>query len=126
MADDEDRPDEEVPSSSGSVSGDGADLVAADFVGQDAAPVATNSGLTPEDIAYMEAVQKKRLKFMIVAGIIIMILGFFAGKHMAESKSDSQAMNIPVYSIVLDVQHMDDQRGYDQRGYGVDTDGVRP
>lgn len=121
MAYDEDRPDEEVTSSSGSVSGDTTDLVAADSAGPDAAPEATNTGLTPEDIAYMEAVQKKRLKFMIVAGIIIMILGFFAGKHMAESKSDSQSMNVPVYSIVLDDQHMDDQRGY-----GVDTDGVRP
>lgn len=83
---------------------DSSDSTTADSIPVDSAPAATSGGLTPEDIAYMEAVQKKRVRFMIVAGIIVMILGFFAGKNiMAESKKDSQVIEFPDHSIVLDV-----------------------
>ena len=107
MAHDEDRPDAN------------SDSVSSDSTTTDSAPATTSTGLTPEDIAYMEAVQKKRVKFMIVAGIIIMILGFFAGKNMAQSKDDSQAIEFPAYSIVLDAGH-----AYDQQVYGVDREEV--
>ncbi|MFT3943079.1 MAG: hypothetical protein QM705_04555 [Ancrocorticia sp.] len=88
---------------------DSSDSTTADSTPVDSLPAATSGGLTPEDIAYMEAVQKKRVRFMIVAGIIIMILGFFAGKNMAESKKDSQAIEFPAHSIVLDVGQAYDQ-----------------
>ena len=107
MAHDEDRPDAN------------SDSVSSDSTTTDSAPATTSTGLTPEDIAYMEAVQKKRVKFMIVAGIIIMILGFFAGKNMAQSKDDSQAIEFPAHSIVLDAGH-----AYDQQVYGVDREEV--
>ena len=97
MAHDENRPE-----------GDPAfvspDLTTADLTTADSTPAATSSGLTPEDIAYMQSVQKKRVKFMIVAGIIIMILGFFAGKNLAASRDDSQDVNVPAHSIVVDIQ----------------------
>lgn len=107
MAYDEDRPDAN------------SDSVSSDSTTTDSAPATTSTGLTPEDIAYMEAVQKKRVKFMIIAGIIIMILGFFAGKNMAQSKDDSQAIEFPAHSIVLDAGH-----AYDQQVYGVDREEV--
>lgn len=107
MAHDEDRPDAN------------SDSVSSDSTTTDSAPATTSTGLTPEDIAYMEAVQKKRVKFMIIAGIIIMILGFFAGKNMAQSKDDSQAIEFPAHSIVLDAGH-----AYDQQVYGVDREEV--
>lgn len=112
MAYDEDRPD----ANSDSVS---SDSTTTDSAPGDSTPATTSTGLTPEDIAYMEAVQKKRVKFMIVAGIIIMILGFFAGKNMAQSKDDSQAIEFPAHSIVLDAGH-----AYDQQVYGVDREEV--
>ena len=107
MAHDEDRPDAN------------SDSVSSDSTTTDSAPATTSTGLTPEDIAYMEAVQKKRVKFMIIAGIIIMILGFFAGKNMAQSKDDSQAIEFRAHSIVLDAGH-----AYDQQVYGVDREEV--
>lgn len=112
MAYDEDRPD----ANSDSVS---SDSTTTDSAPGDSTPATTSTGLTPEDIAYMEAVQKKRVKFMIIAGIIIMILGFFAGKNMAQSKDDSQAIEFPAHSIVLDAGH-----AYDQQVYGVDREEV--
>ena len=96
-----------------------SDSVSSDSTTTDSAPATTSTGLTPEDIAYMEAVQKKRVKFMIIAGIIIMILGFFAGKNMAQSNDDSQAIYFLAHSIVLDAGH-----AYDQQVYGVDREEV--
>ena len=58
----------------------------------------SSSGLTPEDIAYMQTVQKKRLIVMVVAGLVLMVLGFLAGKHIAGGRSDSAP---PVASAVV-------------------------
>ncbi|MFT0848077.1 hypothetical protein VR010_10015 [Actinomycetaceae bacterium L2_0104] len=64
-----------------------------DRVAESAAPAESapenSSGLSPEDIAYMQAVQKKRLIVMVVAGIVLMVLGFLAGRHIAGGGSDS-------------------------------------
>ena len=57
--------------------------------------------------------------FPLAIGVIIMILGFFAGKNMAQSKDDSQAIEFPAHSIVLDAGH-----AYDQQVYGVDREEV--
>lgn len=53
--------------------------------------------LSPEDVSYMESVQKKRLIVMILAGIVILVLGFFAGKNLAAHKN--AAVESPSESI---------------------------
>ena len=37
----------------------------------------------------MESVQKKRLIIMIIAGIVVLVLGFLAGQNLASLKSDA-------------------------------------
>ncbi len=56
---------------------------------ESAGPDASDTKLTPEDVAYMESVQKKRLVIMIIAGIVVLVLGFLAGKNLASLKSDA-------------------------------------
>ena len=57
---------------------------------ESAGPDASDTKLTPEDVAYMESVQKKRLIIMIIAGIVVLVLGFLAGKNLASLKSDAR------------------------------------
>ncbi|MGO1592342.1 MAG: hypothetical protein ACTHW1_04980 [Ancrocorticia sp.] len=59
---------------------------------QDAAGGTTDShssGLSPEDIAYMERVQKKRLVITIILGVILLVVGFFAGTNLASLGSQA-------------------------------------
>lgn len=109
MAHDEDRP--EADSSS----------VSPDLTTTDSTPAATSGGLTPEDIAYMQSVQKKRLVVMIIAGIVLMVLGFFAGKNMAQSRNDSGAVDFPDRSIAL---MLDGEQVTGHGAVGADTSTV--
>lgn len=54
----------------------------------------TESGLTPEEIAYMERVQKKRLVIVIIAGIVVLILGFLAGQNLSSLKSAVDGLDV--------------------------------
>lgn len=45
------------------------------------------SGLTPEQIAEYKRAQKRRMLIALVAGIILMIMGFLAGQNLIQMRN---------------------------------------
>lgn len=52
-------------------------------------------GLTPEQIGEYKRVQKRRMIFALIAGIILMVLGFIAGQNLKQMR-DSESAAAPI------------------------------
>ncbi|MDO4888414.1 MAG: hypothetical protein Q3979_06900 [Actinomycetaceae bacterium] len=51
------------------------------------------TGLSEEDIAQLRAIQKRRLVVFGILGVVLLILGFFAGRTMRNQQADAAAVS---------------------------------
>lgn len=66
------------------------------------------SGLTPEQIAEYKRAQKRRMLMALVAGIILMIMGFLAGQNIIQMRN-AAAPGTPISAVFLDAHsHLED------------------
>lgn len=45
--------------------------------------------ITPEEQAAIDAIKRRNMRFAIIFGIILLILGFFAGRYAKHTREDS-------------------------------------
>lgn len=54
-----------------------------------AASESAHEGISPEDQARIDKIKRRNLIFGVIAGIVMLILGFLTGQHAQEKRSDS-------------------------------------
>lgn len=52
-------------------------------------PLEDAYAITPEDQAAIDAIKRRNMRFAIIFGIILLVLGFFAGRYAKQNKEDS-------------------------------------
>ncbi len=68
----------------------------------DSAADQPQSGITPEQLAQLKAAQKRRMIFAAIAGIILLVLGYFAGQNFRQQR-DSEPASMSVSFVDDDV-----------------------
>lgn len=54
------------------------------------------SGLSPEEIKKLKAAQKRNVIFAIIGGLILAVLGFFAGQNLRDNQTDDSLMVVDI------------------------------
>ena len=65
--------------------------------GELSTPEAT-SGITPEEQARIDRIKRRNLVIAAIFGIILLVLGFFAGRSAQEKRDDSSPVS-PSFSV---------------------------
>lgn len=58
--------------------------------------------ITPEEQATIDAIKRRNMRFAIIFGIILLVLGFFAGRYAKQNKEDSLP-NSPALTVVCEL-----------------------
>ena len=61
--------------------------------------------ITPEEQAVLDAMKRRNIRFAVIFGIILLILGFFAGRYAKQNKDDS----LPDFSTSVVVCELNNQ-----------------
>ena len=68
----------------------------------DSAADQPQSGITPEQLAQLKAAQKRRMIFAAIAGIILLVLGYFAGQNFRQQRdSEPAGMSVSFVDVVV-------------------------
>ena len=86
----------------------------------DSAADQPQSGITPEQLAQLKADQKRRMIFAAIAGIILLVLGYFAGQNFRQQRdSEPAGMSVSFVDDVV-VAHGAQAAGSDELACGSD------
>ncbi|MCF2706354.1 hypothetical protein I6E29_03620 [Arcanobacterium haemolyticum] len=65
-------------------------------------PEALRGKLSDEDMEQLKRTTRRRLIFAAIAGVLVLILGFFAGKNLAEQRNSMPEFGNHPYVLVLE------------------------
>ncbi len=54
------------------------------------------SGLSPEEIKKLKVAQKRNVIFAIIGGLILAVLGFYAGQNLRDNQTDDSLVMVEV------------------------------
>lgn len=71
---------------------------------EDASSSRMQKGFTPEQLAMIKSVQKKRLIIALIAGIVMAVMAFFAGGNLREKMNERDSAPELAPAVVMIVE----------------------